>query len=494
MKGKVFLVGAGPGDVGLLTIKGLKVIEQADVILYDRLINPRLLESAPSHCEFIFCGKLPSKHTLDQDMINEQLVLKALEGKVVVRLKGGDPGVFGRVGEEAEVLASYKIPFEIVPGITSGIAAPIYAGIPVTHRKFGVSFTIVSAHDKSKGGKPVIDWNGLVRSSETIAFYMGVSNLPYICENLIHHGKSADTPVILIQWGTYGRQRTLQGTLSDIVNKVKESGFQNPAITLVGQIVSLRENIQWFEKKPFYGRQILLARTNAGRSSIAEKLQGQGADVIEFPKWIRKKVPADKKIVNQIFSYDQILFTSSDSIDEFFDIVVSYGLDIRNIRANLYCLSNKSLETLKSRGLTACSYKNMKMEQYGKILVVGDRRVGEQRMIREIELVRHDYFQTSKVEIDEKFIPILKRMFDEASIDTVIFPNRSSVEAVMSVGEKWGFPIGEIFKDASICGMGKRSRERTEDWGHPLDFKPMEPGIENIINGYRDQRFNMVKI
>lgn len=289
-KGKVFLVGAGPGDEGLVTIKGLNIIQQADVILYDRLINPNLLTHAPAHCEFIYCGKLPNNYILKQEMINDLLIEKAHKGNIVVRLKGGDLGVFGRVGEEAKSLVKANIPFEIIPGITSGIAAPLYAGIPVTHRKFGVSFTVVTAHDKSKDGKPLIDWAGLVNSSETIAFYMGVGNISYISENLIRHGKPASTPVILIQWGTYSRQNTLQGTLGTIAEKVKETGFTNPAITLVGDIVILRQTLNWFEKKPLYGRQILLVRRGTKHSTLVKTLKEQGADVIDFPKGLNNKM------------------------------------------------------------------------------------------------------------------------------------------------------------------------------------------------------------
>src|SRR6476620_435269 len=217
-KGKVFLVGAGPGDIGLITVKGLEVIKQADVILYDRLANPKLLDFASVDCELIYCGKLPDRHTLRQDGINHLLVEKALEGKRVVRLKGGDPGIFGRVGEEAEALANEQIQYEIVPGISSGIAAPLYAGIPVTHRQFGETFAVVTAHDQSKEGKPVLDWKALASGIDTIAFYMGVANLPYICENLMANGKSPDTPVILIQWGTFSRQKMLEGTLATIAD------------------------------------------------------------------------------------------------------------------------------------------------------------------------------------------------------------------------------------------------------------------------------------
>lgn len=253
-KGKVYLVGAGPGDVRLITVKGLQCIKKADVILYDRLVNPLLLEEARPDVELIYCGKLPKQHLLRQEKINELLVAKSKAGKTVVRLKGGDPSVFGRVGEEAEVLVDSGIEFEIVPGITSGIAASTYAGIPVTHRDFATSFAVVTGHDKSKSGEPAINWQSLATGVDTIAFYMGVGNLDYITNQLLLYGKQATTPVILIQWGTYSSQKTLEGTLATISKLAKEKNFQNPAITLVGPIVALREKLKWFEKKHYTER------------------------------------------------------------------------------------------------------------------------------------------------------------------------------------------------------------------------------------------------
>src|SRR4051812_2763181 len=365
--GKVFLVGAGPGDVGLITVKGLDAIKKAEVILYDRLANPKLLEFAGYDCELIYCGKLPDRHTLRQENINDLLVEKALAGKVVVRLKGGDPGIFGRVGEEAAALAGNQIPFEIVPGISSGIAAPLYAGIPVTHREYAESFAVVTAHDKSKEGKPVLDWEGLARGVDTIAFYMGVGNLPFICENLITYGKPSSTPVILIQWGTFGRQKTLQGTLADISEKVIEAKFSNPSIILVGDVIALREKISWFEKMPLHGRQILLARTSEGASELAKELIEQGADVIEFPKWKRTVLPID---LTNVTSYEKILFTSPESVEEFFTAVIETGVDIRTIRADFYGASLKSIKALKKRGFIAAHADEM--HESGALLIVGD--------------------------------------------------------------------------------------------------------------------------
>ncbi|TYR80611.1 uroporphyrinogen-III C-methyltransferase [Priestia megaterium] len=246
--GKVFLVGAGPGDPKLITVYGMECIQESDVILYDRLANEKLLNYAKEGAELIFCGKLPGKHGVIQERIHELLVEKAMEGKVVTRLKGGDPFVFGRGAEEAEVLVNNGIPFEVVPGITSGIAAPAYAGIPVTHRDHATSFAIVTGHGREEKGQDFLNWSALAQGIDTIAFYMGVGNLPYICQQLIVHGRHPDTRVALVEWGTTKKQRTVTGTLQTIEAIAKQAEIAHPAIVLVGDVVQLREKIQWFEE------------------------------------------------------------------------------------------------------------------------------------------------------------------------------------------------------------------------------------------------------
>lgn len=247
MIGKVFLVGAGPGDVDLITVKGLKCIQQADVIVYDRLINEELLKEAKPHAEFIYCGKLPKHHTLQQETINHVLVSHAKKGKVVTRLKGGDPFIFGRGGEEAATLAKHHIPFEIVPGITSGVAAPAYAGIPLTHREYSGSVAFITGHQKA-GEVEAEKWKALANGIDTLAIYMGVSQLPNIVEALTKYGKDPETPVALIQWGTTENQRTVVGQLKSIVKKAQETHIENPTMIVIGKVVELREDIHWFEK------------------------------------------------------------------------------------------------------------------------------------------------------------------------------------------------------------------------------------------------------
>lgn len=478
-KGKVYLVGAGPGDIGLITVKGLEAIQQAEVILYDRLANPKLLEFASADCEFIYCGKLPDKHTLRQEGINDLLVKKALEGKKVVRLKGGDPGVFGRVGEEAEALAKEQISYEMIPGISSGMAAPLYAGIPVTHRQYGETFAVVTAHSQSKEGKPLLDWKSLANGIDTIAFYMGVSNLPYICDNLILNGKSPETPVILIQWGTFSRQKTLEGTLATIADLVAAEKFSNPAITLVGDIVSLRKGSSWFEKKPLFGRQLLLARTGYQPSGLAQALTEQGADVIEFPKWKSEEAPVDYEMLKQLYSYEEILFTSVESVSDFFQLLCKENIDIRNLRADLYGLSKKTIKALNEKGLMAEIADEL--EQNEKLLVVGDNRINN------YQYANCDVFITSLNTIDEKYLPIIKRMLTESNPDTIVFPSAQSVKMFFEEESVTSLFPPDFIREVNVVTMGSRTETAAQFYGVQPDevaeTATKEALIQCILNG-----------
>ncbi|MFB3161675.1 uroporphyrinogen-III C-methyltransferase [Neobacillus sp. 179-J 1A1 HS] len=244
--GKAYIVGAGPGDPELITVKALRCIQNADVILYDRLVNPELLKEVKRNCHLIYCGKQPNYHTLQQETINHLLVKYTKQGKTVVRLKGGDPFVFGRGAEEVEALLAKGLQVEVVPGITAGIAAPAYAGIPITHRELGSSFAVVTGH-KPKGKPTDINWKSLATAVDTLAIYMGITNLSYICEELMKHGKNENTPVAIIQQGTTLAQRTVTGTLSSIVSVVEKEGIQNPAMVIVGEVVTFRDKISLLE-------------------------------------------------------------------------------------------------------------------------------------------------------------------------------------------------------------------------------------------------------
>lgn len=248
MAGKVYLVGAGPGDPDLITVKGMRCLQEADVILYDRLVNSKLLKYAKPEAKLLYCGKLPKFHTMKQETINHFLVKYAAKGLQVVRLKGGDPFVFGRGGEEAEACFKQKIPFEIVPGVTAGIAAAAYAGIPVTHRGVSKSFAFITGHeagDVAAGHH----WTHLANGVDTLCIYMGVANLPIIIKQLVQHGKSPQTPIALIHWGTLRDQQTVTGTLETIETKVQEAGLTNPSMIIIGEVVQLHHSLRWFQEQ-----------------------------------------------------------------------------------------------------------------------------------------------------------------------------------------------------------------------------------------------------
>lgn len=336
--GIVYLVGAGPGDPSLISVKGMECIKKADVLIYDYLANPALIKEARKGTELIYVGKKGGAHTLEQDGINQLIVNKAQEGKTVTRLKGGDPFVFGRGGEEALFLKQNDVPFEIIPGITAAVAAPAYAGIPVTHRDHTATLGLVTGHEDPAKEISNIDWEKISTGIGTLTFYMGIKNLPKIVENLIKYGRSKDTPVAVIRWGTTPEQQTVVGTLENIVEKTK--GLRPPAITIVGEVVKLREQLNWFESKPLFGKAIAVTRSRDQASEFAEQLQQRGAKVVEFPTI--KTVPPDNiapmdKAIEKIESFDWLIFTSVNGVDAFFRRLFDLGGDIRSLKGVKIC-------------------------------------------------------------------------------------------------------------------------------------------------------------
>lgn len=359
-KGIVYLVGAGPGDPKLITVRGLEAIRRADVVVYDRLANPQLLKQMKPDAEKRFVGKLPDKHMIKQSEINQLLVDLALEGKTVTRLKGGDPSVFGRVGEEAELLAEHGIDFEIVPGITSAIAVPAYAGIPVTHRDFTSSFSVVTGHEYPNKTYSQVNWDNLAHASGTIIFLMGVANLSTICEQLIAHGRNPETPAAVIRMGTWMEQRTVTGTLATITELSRQAGMESPAIIIVGEVVRLRDKLAWFEKRPLFGKRILVTRSREQASELAALIEERGGEAVEFPV-IRLQRPQNESAVRQlddalrqIEQYDWLLFTSANGVEFTLQRMAELKIDIRSIhRAKLAAVGPKTAEALEKRGLLA---------------------------------------------------------------------------------------------------------------------------------------------
>ncbi len=333
-KATCYLVGAGPGDLGLVTLRARELIERADVIVYDALCNADMLAWAREDAEIIFAGKRAGEHTHSQDEINALLIEKTRAGKRVVRLKGGDPFVFGRGAEEAEALASAGIEFEIVPGVTSAIAAPAYAGIPVTHRGQNSHVTFFTGHEDPSKETSAIDFTALASLGGTQVMLMGMERLDAITREMIERGARPDLPAALVCWGTTERQKTIVGTLGDIAHRAIETGLEAPAIAIFGDVVSLRKNLNWFEKRPLFGKRIVVTRTRKQASALSSQLRVLGADVIELPT-IRIEPPSDLRefaeLVQDAHCYDWIVFTSANGVDAFFQIFFKLYDDVREI-------------------------------------------------------------------------------------------------------------------------------------------------------------------
>jgi len=330
--GTVYLVGAGPGDAGLLTLRGAELLHRADVVVYDALVNPDLLKLAPKAAEIVYGGKRAKDHALPQEELNQLLVAKAREGKTVVRLKGGDPYLFGRGGEEAEELAAAKIAFEVVPGISSIVAAPNYAGIPITHRDHCSSFTVITGHEDPAKEDTALDYAQLAKLPGTKVVLMGVERIGQIANSLVAEGMDKSTPVAMIRWGTTGRQQSIEGTLGTIAGLVAEKQFTAPAVTVIGGVVKLRSTLNWFERRPLFGQRIVVTRTREQASELTRQLLELGAEVLEVPT-IKIVPPDDKNSLVEAMEgfgeYDWLVFTSPNGVTAFFDYFVKAFQDLR---------------------------------------------------------------------------------------------------------------------------------------------------------------------
>jgi len=330
-KGTVYLVGAGPGDAGLLTLRGAELLRRADVVLHDALVNPDLLRLAPPSAELIARGK---NMKMPQDEITALLITRAREGKCVVRLKGGDPYIFGRGGEEAEALAAAKIPFEVVPGVSSVIAAPNYAGIPLTHREHCSSFTVFTGHEDPDDAETALRHDQIAKIPGTKVVLMGTEKLSDWTKSLIAHGMSPETPVAVIRWGTTGRQQTVTGTLATIAGLAAEKKLSPPVLTIIGDVVKLRGKLNWFEKRPLFGRRVVVTRRSEQAGSFAQRLTELGADVLEVPTIKITRPKETDAIVDALLglnAYDWLVFTSVNGVTAFFDIFFRRFQDLRDI-------------------------------------------------------------------------------------------------------------------------------------------------------------------
>jgi len=479
---KVYLIGAGPGDPGLLTVKGLECVRKADVIVYDRLVHPSILAEARPDAELIYVGKASSAHTMKQEDINALLVEKALEGKTVVRLKGGDPFVFGRGGEEAETLREAGIPFEIVPGITSAIAVPAYAGIPVTHRGLCCTLGIITGHEDPAKTESSIKWDRISTGIDTLVFLMGVENLPNIVKNLMDNGRDPSTPVALIRWGTRAEQETLTGMLSDIVGKVKAAGFKAPAITIVGDVVKMREKLRWFDNRPLFGKRVLVTRSRDRAGALSDLLRENGAEPIEFP--VIKINPIEDRPENlfpDAGSYDWLLFTSANGVRATIDLLLNAGRDVRSLAGpKIGAIGPKTAEEITKLGLRVdfmptefvaeAVVDQFPEDPAGRRIVI--LRAAEAREVLPEKLVERgaivDVVPVYRTILEHSDAARMREMLSKGEIDIITFTSSSTVTNFIElIGEE---VAKQLPPSVQIACIGPITAKTAEDNG-------LRPGI-----------------
>ncbi len=501
-KGKVFIVGAGPGDIGLLTVKGLKCLQTAEVVVYDFHLNAQILNYIDHEAEFIYAGKRGGQHAMTQDQINQTLVEKAKEGKQICRLKGGDPFVFGRGGEEAEVLANAGIEFEIVPGISSSVAAPAYAGIPLTHRKYSSSFAVVPGYEDVTKKDNFIDWTRLATGVGTIVFLMTVKNISEVCRKLIENGRSAQTPVAVVRWGTRADQKTLVGDLSNISRLVKEKDIKPPAVMVVGDVVKLRDTLNWIEKKPLFGQRILVTREH---TYGFEPLEEMGAEVMEFST-IKIVPPKDwtelDRAIDKIESYNWITLTSGNGVKFFFQRLFDRDRDIRDLKGIKICaVGSKTASAIKKYGIkvdlipkdfnaeglieafvlsTDSTQQTTDKKLFGLKILLPRAEVAREVFpdkVRELggEIDVPTVYRTTKPEIHGKR---LQRFLKEGKISIATFTSAATFNNFLDITGKDAAPL---LKDVAIAVIGPVTAEAVKKAGLHVTIMPEKATIDEMV-------------
>ena len=478
--GKVYLIGAGPGDPGLLTLKAKSCIEQADVVVYDYLASPSFLSYASKNAQCIYVGKKGGDHTLTQDKINQLLVEKARQGLNVARLKGGDPFVFGRGAEEAQELLAKGVAYEVIPGVTSAISAPAYAGIPVTHRDHTSFVSFITGHEDPTRKDSRMQWDVFAKSDATLVFLMGVKNLNNIVTQLMAHGKPADTPIALVRWGTTPKQQTVTGTLATIVDIVQQARLKSPAIIVVGSVVTLREELAWFDRTPLFGKKIVITRARAQASGLLADLTRLGAHCIEVPT-IRIVPPADNSpvidAIHRIREYDWLVFTSVNGVKFFFDTLFGLGRDVRILgHLKFACIGPVTKERLSDYGIVSDILPDTfraesVVEAFSTADIQGKSvllpRAGKARTILPEELTRMgarvDEVTAYETVLETDAGPALNDLLEKGEIDAVTFTSSSTVTNFMSL-----LPEGraaELMKQVTIASIGPITSDTIRTFG-----------------------------
>ncbi|MDA8216508.1 MAG: uroporphyrinogen-III C-methyltransferase [Dehalococcoidales bacterium] len=495
--GTVYLVGAGPGDPGLITVRGREYLAAADVVVYDRLVDKRLLGLAKAGARLVYVGKAASHHTLDQDTINELLVREARAGHAVVRLKGGDPFVFGRGGEEAEALVAAGIPFVLVPGVTSAVAVPAYAGIPVTHRDCASSFAVITGHeDPTKDGSRIA-WDRLAGATDTLIFLMGVSNLAAIVEQLTRHGLPTATPVALVRYGTTLQQETLVGTLADIVGKVAAADFRPPAVVVVGEVVRLRDGLRWFDRRPLWGRRVLVTRSREQASTLVTLLEEQGAQVWELPT-IRIVEPADfgpaERALDSLATYDWVVFTSANGVERSMHYLMMRGKDARAFgRAKIAAIGPATAAALADYGLRADYVPTAYVAEALAAGLVeqgaggGTVLLARAAAARDVlpESLRAAGAEVTAVAVYDTAVPEVgddeaARLLREGKIDFVTFTSSSTVR---NFHRMFGGDLGGLLATTRVACIGPITARTARELGLRVDVEAQHYTIPGLVAG-----------
>lgn len=489
-----------------MTLRGREVLAHAEVVIYDYLANEEFLDFAPPEAERIYVGKKGGDHTLSQPGINELLVEKGREN-VVVRLKGGDPFVFGRGGEEAQILIAEGIPFEVVPGVTAAVAVPAYAGIPLSHRDHAASIAFVTGHERADRNDSKIEWDKLATAVGTLVFFMGVKNLPGICASLTAHGRSPETPVAVIRWGTTPRQETVIGTLGNIVEKVEQAGLKPPAITVVGDVVRLREELNWFESRPLFGRRILVTRAREQASDFKAMLAERGADCIEFPTIGIAPPPSWEPLdsaVARLSSYDWVIFTSVNGVRFFMERLRNAGLDSRELKGvRLAAIGPKTAEALEGYGLRPDLVPTEYRAESILTGLAGDGAAGKRFLLPRAMVARDVLPATLRergatVDVAPAYQTVLPtgrseeilRLLRGGEIDCLTFTSSSTVSNFFSLFNKE--EILPCLETSVIACIGPITAETARKFGLSVDVIPKEytiPGLtEAICSCYQKKR------
>ncbi|MBI4829273.1 MAG: uroporphyrinogen-III C-methyltransferase [Nitrospinae bacterium] len=489
-QGIVYLIGAGPGDPGLITVKGADCIAKADVVVYDYLANPALLDHARADAERIYVGKMGGAHTKTQDEINQIIVDRCREGKIVARLKGGDPFIFGRGGEEAEELVQAGLKFEVVPGVTAAVAAAAYAGIPLTHRDHTASVAFITGHEDPAKDVSNIHWDKIATGIGTLVFFMGIKNLPDIIANLIKHGRPPETPVAIIRWGTRPEQRTVTGTLADIVAKARAANIKPPSLTVVGEVVACREQLNWFETRPLFGRRIVVTRAREQASDFAALLANAGAEVIEFPAIEVVPPPSWDSLdaaLAKLSSYDWVVFTSVNGVGFFVKRLRERGMDIRDLKGLLVlAIGPKTAEAVEALGVRV---DFVPKEYRAESIIEGmgaDRIRGKNILIPRAKVAREVLPDEMKklgaqVTIAECYETVrpgdkrdaARRRFEAGEIDAVTFTSSSTVENFVAM---WDSPdeARRLMNGVTVASIGPITSATARKLGLEPSVEPAE--------------------